>query len=611
MILESMFRDTVSSLERESGYLYDTSCVNVLRESILSNDIRKARSLLSQVTLSHEVRMACIFLLSQQSFATALYNDNLEEAIRILSEDLSLTAFDEETEARANKCASLIMYPSPRAALSKELAWDMDTSCTVLWSRIEKLLSPEMCVPSNRLLTLLYQAVELQELYCKNHFSWSRSTVMNLYEDHSCASLRMQTRCIARLHGHLDEVWDIKLSPCGTYVASGSKDGTVILWHSKSPFEQLNYWKHHRTAVSCIAWSSDSTYLASADREGVILLWMPGYLSCVGRVEPCYGVPMCMSWIPNTHTFLVGGFERDVVLYYVEKGLRRGRHRNSHYPGANNSSNSPDIASSGNTPENVNLLEHPSGIHDIAEGTIDDIEMDESHYEDSEQPFTASDNPNDPADATTSVADTGDVEGSYHTCSDYAESDFTNNEAEDPFYYIHEVKRAVVGCRVRNIAINFRGDIAVLSAPDHVIRLFDIVQFTDLSPLPDNSIVTSLYCSKLYNQVLVSTSGKYPVMRLWDLDERRIIQTYRGHREERFDLKCAMGGPDEMFVISGSEDAQIYIWNKVFGSLIRVLKEHTSAVNAVTWSIVPWSHMFSAADDYHLGVWEIKNDTEE
>lgn len=34
----------------------------------------------------------------------------------------------------------------------------------------------------------------------------------------------------ASLHGHLDVIIDIQVSKCNRFMASGSKDGTLIFW---------------------------------------------------------------------------------------------------------------------------------------------------------------------------------------------------------------------------------------------------------------------------------------------------------------------------------------------------------------------------------------------
>ena len=57
-----------------------------------------------------------------------------------------------------------------------------------------------------------------------------------------------------------------------------------------------------------------------------------------------------------------------------------------------------------------------------------------------------------------------------------------------------------------------------------------------------------------------------------------MVQKYCGHHQGRFVVRCCFGGPEERFVVSGSEDSQVYIWHRYFGSLLEVIPGHASTV---------------------------------
>ncbi|ORM40663.1 WD repeat-containing protein 26 [Babesia sp. Xinjiang] len=518
--------EAVKALERESNCCYKFPSIALLEESVLKGDTKTARGVLSQLTLSSEIRMACTFLLSQHSYASAVYRNDLDEALKILRDDLSKLVFDEDTKQRLATCSSIVAYPSIEEALRNELHWEHETAHIQLWSHIKTLLSPEWVVPQKRLMTLLQQAIDMQELYCPNHLLGGKQEgTTTLYEDHACPDVVVPSNCVALLEGHCDEVWDVAASPDGQYFVTGARDGNIILWSTTKPFDRIFRWRTHRAAVCSVSWSSDSVYCASIDKDGVILLWMPEYPSCVGRVEPCYGNQFCLSWLPGRHAFVLGGLEREIVCYEIQ------------------------------------LI---------------------TEKEDS------------PPDSPLS--------------SDDEESEPKDQSRASPFHYLRATQRCTIDCRARCIAVNFDGTLAVMSSPDRVLRVVDLDSFCELEPLPDNGNVTNLVGSALHNHMLVSVSGRYPVMRLWDLTERRVIQTYRGHIEDRYVLKCAFGGHNESFVLSGSEDSQIYIWSKVFGTLLKVVQAHTSTVNSVAWNIQPGSYMYSVSDDRSVGVWEIGNE---
>ena len=54
----------------------------------------------------------------------------------------------------------------------------------------------------------------------------------------------------------------------------------------------------------------------------------------------------------------------------------------------------------------------------------------------------------------------------------------------------------------------------------------------------------------------------------WDVDGRRRLGSYSGHRQGRFVIRSAFGGKHDGLVLSGSEDTQVYVWHRHFGSLL-------------------------------------------
>lgn len=63
------------------------------------------------------------------------------------------------------------------------------------------------------------------------------------------------------------------------------------------------------------------------------------------------------------------------------------------------------------------------------------------------------------------------------------------------------------------------------------------------------------------------------VLRLWDLDERKIVQKYKGHKVGRLAIRPAFGGPREELVISGSEGNLSLTLRALFGSTMTQVPE--------------------------------------
>ena len=85
----------------------------------------------------------------------------------------------------------------------------------------------------------------------------------------------------------------------------------------------------------------------------------------------------------------------------------------------------------------------------------------------------------------------------------------------------------------------------------------------------------------------IKTSRRRLVVYKWQIVVRRsrqLVKTFRGQNQERFVIRSALGGIDQSFVISGSEDSQVYIWHRQTARLLGRLEGHSRTVNAVCWS---------------------------
>eukprot|EP00249_Psilotum_nudum_P020319 c27652_g2_i2 orf=717-2492(-) len=120
--------------------------------------------------------------------------------------------------------------------------------------------------------------------------------------------------------------------------------------------------------------------------------------------------------------------------------------------------------------------------------------------------------------------------------------------------------------------------------------------------IDEEKSITSLSVSKDGRFLLVNLVNQE--IHLWDIAlSPKLLFKYKGHRQARYVIRSCFGGTDHAFIVSGSEDSQVYIWHRGNGELLEVLPGHSGTVNCVSWNPVN-PHMFaSASDDHTIRIW--------
>ncbi|KAF7352360.1 WD-domain-containing protein [Mycena venus] len=142
----------------------------------------------------------------------------------------------------------------------------------------------------------------------------------------------------------------------------------------------------------------------------------------------------------------------------------------------------------------------------------------------------------------------------------------------------------------------------------HRFLVFDIATKRNESSILSEGELTSLSVSQNSQYALVSRSPDD--IQLWDLNSGRLVQNYIGQRQSKDIIRSCFGGRDGNLVVSGSEDSNVYVWDRDSGKLLKVLEGHgEGSVNCVAWN--PRNeHMFaSCSDDHTIRIWEASLDT--
>lgn len=155
--------------------------------------------------------------------------------------------------------------------------------------------------------------------------------------------------------------------------------------------------------------------------------------------------------------------------------------------------------------------------------------------------------------------------------------------------------------RVMNMAITPNGSQLIVICNDNIIHVFDLESRQKICETKVNKTLTSISISKDSGYALINV--KPEELHLWDLSTFRIVRKYVGQLQKEFVIRSCFGGPHENYILSGSQDNHIYIWNRETSELIETLAGHTGTVNCVKWSPTESAMFASAGDDKTIRIW--------
>ncbi|KAA8544800.1 hypothetical protein F0562_019609 [Nyssa sinensis] len=155
--------------------------------------------------------------------------------------------------------------------------------------------------------------------------------------------------------------------------------------------------------------------------------------------------------------------------------------------------------------------------------------------------------------------------------------------------------------RISDLEVTSDGKRIITICRESAILLFNWETKTEKF-IEEDQTITSFLLSGDDKFLLVSLLNQE--IHLWNIeDDIKLIAKYKGHKRSRFVVRCCFGGLEQAFVASGSEDSQVYIWQRSSGELIEALSGHSGAVNCVSWNPANPHMLASASDDRTIRIW--------
>ncbi|XP_065055783.1 autophagy-related protein 16-1-like [Rhopilema esculentum] len=151
------------------------------------------------------------------------------------------------------------------------------------------------------------------------------------------------------------------------------------------------------------------------------------------------------------------------------------------------------------------------------------------------------------------------------------------------------------------IASDLTGTSIISGHFDKKIRFWDIRSDSNTNEIQLPGKVTSLDLAPDMNSLLVCTRDDS--LKLIDLRRNQVVSTYRAEGfKVAFDWTRACFSPDVQFVMCGSYDGGVYVWNARTDKLEKTLREHKSSVVACAWH-PNGSSLVTCDRNKHLIMW--------
>lgn len=331
------FCNAARTLEADAHVLSLSSHIRNLRETILHGrwaDVDEAFRLIEQDEDEYFDQKGARFVVYEQQFLEFLDDGRRIEALQCLRENLANCCPDPEMLHKL----PLLCMTSSREELRKRANWagaGLESRVNVL-RKLQRYISPNCLLPESRLQTLLQQSIEnqkRQELY-----PYTKQKRISLLEDLSHCFDKVPQRPSYYLKGHSDEVWFVQFSHSGKYLASASKDTSIIVWNwaalkaGKVSEEDaiLHCLKGHAQVICLISWSPDDKSLLSCGRDKSIRLWDMSTGSCLRIfLKHSDQVTTCV-WMPDGQRFVSGAVDRHIYEWDAESGDEVGEY----FPGS-------------------------------------------------------------------------------------------------------------------------------------------------------------------------------------------------------------------------------------------------------------------------------------
>lgn len=131
---------------------------------------------------------------------------------------------------------------------------------------------------------------------------------------------------------------------------------------------------------------------------------------------------------------------------------------------------------------------------------------------------------------------------------------------------------------VVSVSFNRDGTLIVSASFDGLIRVWDASTGQCLRTLIDDACAPTSYAKFSPNGKYILASTLDNEIRLWNYTSGKCLKTYRGHVNEKLAMFSTFSVTRGTFIVSGSEDGSVYLWDLQSKAIVQKLDAHSAPV---------------------------------
>ncbi|CAO3608245.1 unnamed protein product [Cunninghamella echinulata] len=173
------------------------------------------------------------------------------------------------------------------------------------------------------------------------------------------------------------------------------------------------------------------------------------------------------------------------------------------------------------------------------------------------------------------------------------------------------IVRQLPSQRLLDMKITQEGTRMATMSYENTITIYDIdnLQLKEICQLQESCSIGSISLSQDGKYILASIKCHNEI-HLWNIEDQSLDKKYTGYHQGEYVIRSTFGGPQESFILSGSDDNGVYVWSREHQVLLEVLEGHQGRVNCVSWYPGQPMMFASASDDHTIRIWGLPSENE-